>query len=549
MRTKNYQKLLYLAPYLVFIIVIVLVMNSQLRHHVTIIVGDGYFHFTRIYDAAQQIKTHNFSYFQMNWGFDQSGRIVNAVYGPMFAYIMGFLLLLSGTWFKFQILTGFLISFAAGAGMYQLMKKVNDNLLIDTLVSLVYLCEISWWNQGATFGSITAMMLPYVLLVAIRMIQNWQKPISWLQLGLTMSIVAQIHLLSTVLFTIMLIPFTIAGFCHTEKKKSMVYNLLGAIALAIVLTANVWGALIYFHLHDIMANPIETNMVNTAVGWPNMIELFWGLALFQIIYVLFHLRESLLNDIVTLTGMIFLVVSTKLLPWNAIQTAYPVLKSTFQGPRRLIIEALPLLLLGVGLTIKFMVQRDHNYTGTWCAFLIVYLMASFNSRLWVNNFYTTNSVQSTIPMQKEARADNSNKIFYYENVPAPDYLPQVKNISGTKKAAIYERDVVKRQNQFKHRVLSGGRLELEWTSPKTSYVKLPLVMYRDSRLIVNNHLIKDPDKNEIGVPTVNQIKGENKAILSFQAPNWWQPLFYVVSLSWLITIALCIIKKLNIKED
>ncbi|GBG05282.1 hypothetical protein NR996_05595 [Lactobacillus rodentium] len=542
---RNYQKLAYWVPYLVFALVIILVMNSQLRHHITIIVGDGYFHFTRIYDAAQQIRTHNFSYFQMNWGFDQSGRMVNAVYGPMFAYLMGFLLLLSGSWFKFQILTGFLISFAAAAGMYQLMKKVNNNLFVDTLVSLVYLCQISWWNQGATFGSISAMMLPYVLLVAVRMIQNWQKPISWLQLGLTMSIVAQIHLMSTLLFTIMLIPFAIAGFCHTDNKKAMIYNFLGAVGITLVLTANVWGALIYFHLHDVMANPIETNMAISAVGWANMSELFWGLAIFQIIYVLFHLRESLLNNIVTLTGTIFLVISTNLMPWNAIQTAYPVLRSTFQVPRRLMIEAIPLLLLGAGITIKFMVQRDHNDVGTWCAFLIVMLLVGFNSKLTVNNFYTNTSIQSTMPMQYEARANNNGKIFYYRNVPAPDYLPQVKNISGTKKAALYEQDVIKRQYQFEHLVLPGGRLELKWFSPKISKVKLPIVMYRDSHLIVNNHVVKHPNRNEIGVPTVNQVKGKNKAILSFQAPNWWQPLLWIVSLSWLLIICLALYNRLR----
>ncbi|QNQ81002.1 hypothetical protein [Lactobacillus sp. PV034] len=533
---KNYQELLYWLPYLVFALVIVLVMKSELCHHVTIIVGDGYFHFTRIFDAAQQIRTHNFSYFQMNWGFDQSGRIVNAVYGPMFAYIMGLLLLISGTWFKFQILTGFLIGFLAASGMYQLMKKVNNNLLVDTLISLVYLGLISWWNQGATFGSISAMMLPYVLLVAIRMIQNWKKPISWLQLGLTMSIVAQIHLMSTVLFTIMLIPFAIAGFCHTENKKSMIYNFFGAIGLTLVLTANVWGALLYFHLHDVIANPIETNMAISAVGWANMSELFWGLAIFQIIYVLFHFRESLLNDIVTLTGAIFLVVSTNLLPWNAIQTAYPVLKSTFQVPRRLMIEAVPLILLGVGLTIKFMAQRDHNDVGNWCAFLIVMLLAGFNSKLTVNNFYTKNSIKYTMPMQNQARASNNSNIFYYYNIPAPDYLPQVKNVSGTKKAAIYERDVIKRQYRFEHEVLPGGQLEIKWTSPQASKVKLPIVMYRDSHLVVNNQVVKHPHKNEIGVPTIRQVKGNNEAVLSFIAPKWWKPLLWIVSLSWIFVI-------------
>ncbi|EQE00311.1 putative cell division domain protein, partial [Clostridioides difficile CD9] len=36
-----------------------------------------------------QFKTGNFSYFQTNYGFQQSGRIVNALYGPLIAYILG----------------------------------------------------------------------------------------------------------------------------------------------------------------------------------------------------------------------------------------------------------------------------------------------------------------------------------------------------------------------------------------------------------------------------------------------------------------------------
>lgn len=44
--------------------------------------SDSVFHYNRFYEAAMQLKNGNFSYFLSLYGFQQSGRIVNALYGP-----------------------------------------------------------------------------------------------------------------------------------------------------------------------------------------------------------------------------------------------------------------------------------------------------------------------------------------------------------------------------------------------------------------------------------------------------------------------------------
>ena len=46
-------------PYLVFIVVAILLVSYQIQKHTTIVVADSYFHFSRFYDAAEQIKNHN----------------------------------------------------------------------------------------------------------------------------------------------------------------------------------------------------------------------------------------------------------------------------------------------------------------------------------------------------------------------------------------------------------------------------------------------------------------------------------------------------------
>jgi len=79
---------------------------------------DWNFHYNRFYDAAQQIKEGNFQYFISMYGFSQTGRIVNANYGPVFAYVQGLILLLCGSWLKYQLISNFLITFLSMGAMF-----------------------------------------------------------------------------------------------------------------------------------------------------------------------------------------------------------------------------------------------------------------------------------------------------------------------------------------------------------------------------------------------------------------------------------------------
>lgn len=72
--------------YLIIFVIAGLFVVPQLWTHKMILGADALFHYNRFYETAEQLKTENFSYFISIFGFQQSGRIVNAVYGPLFAY-------------------------------------------------------------------------------------------------------------------------------------------------------------------------------------------------------------------------------------------------------------------------------------------------------------------------------------------------------------------------------------------------------------------------------------------------------------------------------
>lgn len=69
--------------YLIILLIAGLFIVPQLWTQKMILGADAIFHYNRFYETAEQLRTGNFSYFISIFGFQQSGRIVNAVYGPL----------------------------------------------------------------------------------------------------------------------------------------------------------------------------------------------------------------------------------------------------------------------------------------------------------------------------------------------------------------------------------------------------------------------------------------------------------------------------------
>ncbi|ANK67464.1 hypothetical protein [Loigolactobacillus backii] len=117
---SKYYRITKLKPFFIIAIFSLLMLLPQIYQHSVIIGGDAIFHMNRFYDAAMQIKTGHYNYFLSNFGFQQSARIVNALYSPVIAYIAGLILLIANSWLKFELITSFFIFIISGLSMYLL---------------------------------------------------------------------------------------------------------------------------------------------------------------------------------------------------------------------------------------------------------------------------------------------------------------------------------------------------------------------------------------------------------------------------------------------
>lgn len=535
----------YLIPIILSLVIATILIWTILSTRSGLTLDDTAFHFHRFYDTNQQIKNHNFSYFQMNYGMGESGRIVNALYGPFFAYIMGFLLLFCSSWLRFQVVITYLIFLVGGLGVYHLSRKVKMTRTVSSVITALFLTTgyIAYWLRSNAFNSWGAVLIPFVLIQGINLLNNYKKRFSWISLGVVMAIVAQVHLLSTFFSILALIPFFIYGLILSENKRQMWFDVFKAVVLFVVLTANVWGAFLLLYPTNQMASPIDFSPVLTSVNlslagtstmWTSITEVTLLLFIVQIIYVAFNFKSSRINTFVTLEGLVFFYLSSNLFPWQFVKDNFPAVTGYLQFPNRLTVVAYPLLFVGVGLTITELIKKHGKKLGLLASGLAIVIVL-FNVRADFNEInnnisYNKGITNSSREMQEKGLEAYINKI----DINTPDYLPVQKKIKSADVTGMLMNMAPQRKN-FSKKVLSGGRLEIKWNGKTAKSTTLPVFIYHQSELTVNGKKV-NPKLNKIGMPIVKSKQGRNTAILSFKTPTWFTILLYISILGWVVML-------------
>lgn len=570
----DWQKLaLQLLPYLAIFIMITLMISWQLNKHATFITADRYLHFYRFYDTKMQLLTGNFSYFQTNYAFYHSGRIFNALYGPLFAYLNGFLVITCHTWYRYQILIDYVVLLIGGVGMYHLGLKVKTQRLLALLLALIYLqfgilVGILRANNFMAWG---AAIAPYFMIQAVNMIRDRNRPFHWLTIAILVSMMAQVHLLSTVILILTWVPFAIYALWHTPAKKQMLLVAVKSVALALVLTANVWSAFLILKAGNNISLPKAFDLTQSTVhlsytlsSHGRLLPLMVILLLVQVVYVISHWRESTFNSFATLVAVVFIFASSSYFPWKAVQQAFPVLKQAFQFSYRLTVGAWPLLLAGAGISCTQFIKR-HPVAGRDYVMLalIFVLLQNFGANTISNHRYSMkynnphqviamgNHYQITknrLKIAEAVRWGSDSKLFKLATRSESDYLPLQGHPSLKKINSLYRHGIID-QNKYYHYRVKGSSLILNWHSRRKEERRLPVVMYQQSHLTVNGQDSSAAPKNAISLPLIKARKGSNQAVLHFQTPAAFWLLLLATVISWFILLIKGILQLLKRKSN
>lgn len=544
-----------------FIIVFaILLVTPQLFTRKVILGSDSIFHYNRFYEAAMQLKNGNFSYFLSLYGFQQSGRIVNALYGPFFAYLQGGLILISGTWFRYQIVSRVLLHILAESSMYALLKQCKVKTSIALSLGLLYATtfSIQYWTMRQGFSSWGAALLPYCFIPAIHYV--FYQRVDQVRLALSMALIFQVHVLSALMLVMMYLPFYIYTFVKVtaSKKKETIVKVLIAVILFLLLTVNVWGVLLYLrganHLLDPFINrEIGKNGIDgTARYWLYTPISLMVLLILQFIYAIVNWKKlARWKRILHFIYFVFFFLSTGLFPWQYLVENGNTFAELIQFPFRFFVPATILLLAITGLTVTRFVN--------WRKSIAVLLFAFAGGGLIQNIMDTTDRVKSAaqdgelISIVKHTYVEgdyqtisltmNDSDLSQFLNLvvkPTPDYVPIYGTIGKQNTYDLYYENIV--TNQRTEKLIEDNYLVLTWQADEGEELNLPIVVYKDSILTLNGKELDKDDYNlsTIGTPTVSSQEGKNKLELRYQEPKWIfvaisAPLIVlgIVSLQWI----------------
>lgn len=524
----------------------ILLVTPQLFTRKVILGSDSIFHYNRFYEAAMQLKNGNFSYFLSLYGFQQSGRIVNALYGPFFAYLQGGLILISGTWFRYQIVSRVLLHILAESSMYALLKQCKVKTSIALSLGLLYATtfSIQYWTMRQGFSSWGAALLPYCFIPAIHYV--FYQRVDQVRLALSMALIFQIHVLSALMLAMMYLPFYLYTFVKatTSKKKETILKVLIAVILFLLLTVNVWGVLLYLrganHLLDPFINrEIGKNGIDgTARYWLYTPISLMVLLILQFIYAIVNWKKlARWKRILHFIYFVFFFLSTGLFPWQYLVENGNTFAELIQFPFRFFVPATILLLAITGLTVTRFVN--------WRKSIAVLLFAFAGVGLIQNIMDTTDRVKSAaqdgelISIVKHTYVEgdyqtisltmNDSDLSQFLNLvvkPTPDYVPIYGTIGKQNTYDLYYENIV--TNQKTEKLIKDNYLVLTWQADEGEKLNLPIVVYKNSILTLNGKELDKDDYNlsTIGTPTVSSQEGKNKLELRYQEPEW---LFVAIS--------------------
>ncbi|WP_430609532.1 hypothetical protein [Enterococcus sp. DIV0876] len=520
-----------------------------------VIGSDAMFHFNRFYDASEQIKNGNFQYFITMYGFQQSGRIVNALYGPVFAYFQGFLVLISRSWFHYQVLSNFLIYVLSGLSMLTFLKKIHINSWLATGMGIFFMTTypIQYWIDQQGLSAWPSAILPLCLIPLVNLVEK--KQLSSLGTAISISVMFQIHVLSALFLVLIYFCFFVYMFIQSKNKKSLIKKLFVAIGLFLLLTMNVWVNMLDIYRFNQLVPPflnqhMENNTITANssywIKYPRFLPI-----LFAILFCILLDKRYKVSPFLKITGFItaiFTILATNFFPWATLSKLRVPFLDLLQFPFRFVIFGIVLLLIGLALILSSESKiRLAKPVFLMLLFGLSLMQVTYENTTkmidWHNSETAVNRrVHSYIFIDDEKKMKNQlfssdkKKILESFQKSAPDYLPLYKKDRSSKYNA-YGNDVINKNRYFEKKVLN-NEIHVFWKGSKNEKIKVPIIKYERTQLELNGRKLEKGDfsLSTIGVVSVDQRLGENELVVSYHVPWFFMLTLIFPIFAWIIII-------------
>ncbi|RSL36828.1 hypothetical protein [Enterococcus durans] len=545
------------VPYLTILLFAILFILPNILTHKLVIGADAPFHYNRFYDAAEQFANWDFHYFPSMYGFQQSGRIVNAVYGPLFAYFQGLIVLLSGSWFHYQILSNFILFLISGWSMLTLLKYVHVKNWVSVPISVLFMTtySIQYWAVNQGFTSWGTCFYPLCMIPMVDFVVHRRFPV--LKVTASIALMTQIHLLSSVMLALMYVPFYLYYFFDQNEKGKALLQLGKSVLLYFVLTANIWGGLALVYSGNKILPPfVNREMSQKAINldgsyWLTYPKIF-SLILFIgfLLFLLFRRRYDPFTKLLLRSSIVFFLLSTSLIPWTTLVEKQVPFISLIQFPFRFFVPFTLLFLLFLALALNQWEKK------TWYRTLSVLFLLVASAQTLQNlykhldrwkseTFVSRHTYLFDTPEQARKTfysQDMSTSLFVFQKT-TPDYLPIYKDTTANKYDR-YNEEILEGETTF-IKTHPDGRLTIKWKNNGQKTVHLPVIVYDRTVLLQNGKPLTDYELTDIGTPIVKQHNGINEITLYYDLPLFFYFIIGLTFIGWLILFIMFIRSRIH----
>ncbi|MEY8446362.1 hypothetical protein [Enterococcus ratti] len=539
-------------PYLTILLFAILFILPSILTHNLVIGADAPFHYNRFYETAEQFANWDFHYFPSMYGFQQSGRIVNAVYGPIFAYFQGLIVLISGSWFHYQILSNFILYLISGWSMLTLLKYMNIKNWVSVPISLLFMTTyaIQYWiiNQG--FTSWGTCFYPLCMIPLVDFVVHKKFPI--LKVSASIALMTQIHLLSSVMLVLMYIPFYLSYFFTQTKKSKAIRQLVKSVLFYFILTANIWvGLALVYCKNQILPPFVNREMSQKAINldghyWLTYPKIFPILLLIGfLLFLLFRRHYDIFTKLLLRTSIVFFLLSTSLIPWTSlVENDVPFIR-LIQFPFRFFVPFTLLFLVFLALALNQWEKKNWYRLLSFIAILTASIQTIQNLQQhldrWKNETFVSRHTYLFDTPEKARKTfyshDMSKSLFVFQKT-TPDYLPIYKETKANKYDR-YNEEILEGETIF-IKSHQEGRLTIKWKNTGEKTVHLPVIVYAGTVLLQHGKKLTDYKLTDIGTPIVKQHHGINEVTLYYDLPSFFYFAVACTLIGWLVLFCLSI---------
>ena len=541
-----------------FIVFISLIfITPQLITRNMVIGSDAIFHFNRFYDTSEQIRNGNFEYFISLYGFQQSGRIVNAFYGPFVAYLHGLLVLFSKNWFVYQVLSNLILFIISGCSMYTFLIAGHFTYRKSRIGAVLYMCTFSilYWATRQGFSSWGSALMPLCLTVIFYVFEERRVP--RFKLGFFTAFLFQTHILSALILVLIYTPIFLYAFIKNTNKLDFVVAILKEILLFIMLTLNIWSTYFIITRENRLVAPfinhtMSSNTINQNSYYWLLNPMSLILMLLIILGIFFSKWKTHSTDLKMLFIIMlsFLLLSTSLIPWNYFIEKNVSIVELIQFPFRFFVPV-TILLIYLFLQITDFEKLNNYFVVLGILQVVILMFATLNS--WNNDENYILSGPNTIIENNDF--DSVKKSFFLKDKSeslkivektTPDYLPIYDN-TDLNKYKLYEEKIIYKNEIFEKSV-NNSKLIIYMDQSDDKYTELPVIIYTDTILSTNGIEIakRDYKLSEIGTPIIpNGLIENNQVEIAFD--HQLSDFFIVITVILWIVVGLVYLYRARIK--